>query len=263
MTNLLAEVYQACLERRARTGTPFTYAATLRLFEETLLPGAERRNGEFPGFTSATVRAAYQRLRALPAALGGLLDAEGTGYGLEAVERLAPFDLLVVDLERVLAAPPDPQLADMTLQMVVAIMLRRLTESMTRRCVLTRASKAKTATRVDHVILFCDELNTLAPIGGRSGVGAYLSHVARTTRDRGIIVFGVCQFRSEIQADLARAAATQLYLRTSADELLEPASAGLEEEVRARLLALGPGARRESRRRARAPASGHQLAAGG
>ncbi len=93
----------------------------------------------------------------------------------------------------------------------------------------------------DHVIVFADELNRLAPRDGNGGIGEYLSQLARTTRDRGIVLFGAGQFRSGINEDILKAASVHYSMRTPEHELSDRIYAPLSPEFKARLTQLEPG----------------------
>ena len=228
--NLLAEV-RSYFERTQSKS--FTLAEVLRFFERTLLLPKAQRHKEYPEWEHhalSTITSVYGRLRALGTTLGGLIDVTGTGFGLERLTDLQPYDLAVIDLERIMADPPDPEIADIAIKIVTHYVLQRLTEAVTRR----RAE-------VDHVIVFADELNRLAPARGDSGVGEYLAHLARTTRDRGIVLFGAGQFRSGIHPEILKAAAVHYSMQTPEYELSDPIYGSLSGEFKARLTQLQPG----------------------
>jgi hypothetical protein len=207
----------------------FTLRNVLRFIEKQVL-GAERRTGPFAAFTPATVRAVYQRMKALPSALGGLLDEDGEGSGLDILDDLRSLDMVIIDAERLIAAPADARLGDAALKLVTGVALRRLTEALTRQ-----------QTRVNHVIVFADELGTLAPAAGHAGVGEELARLARTARDRCLVLWGAGQFRSSVRPDLLKASSVHATMRTGEYELQDPLYATLTAETRARLRTLQPG----------------------
>jgi hypothetical protein len=127
-------------------------------------------------------------------------------------------------------APADPRLGDAALKLVTGVVLRRLTEALTRQ-----------RTQAQQVIVFADELGTLAPANGQSGVGEELACLARTARDRCLVLWGAGQFRSSMRPDLLRAASVHTTLRTADYELQDPLYASLSAETRARLRTLQPG----------------------
>lgn len=95
--------------------------------------------------------------------------------------------------------------------------------------------------QVDHIIVFADELNRLAPRKGNNGIGEYLAQLARTTRDRGIVLFGAGQFRSGIHEDILKAATVHYSMHTPEHELSDRIYAPLSPEFKARLTQLEPG----------------------
>src|SRR5438034_1396621 len=88
---------------------------------------------------------------------------------------------------------------------------------------------------------FADELNRLAPRDGNGGIGEYLAQLARTTRDRGIVLFGAGQFRSGINEDILKAASVHYSMRTPEHELSDRIYAPLSPEIKAQLTQLEPG----------------------
>ena len=225
---LLAEIREYF---RGTQAQPFTLSNVVHLFQTELLrPKAERDQHGWGHHHMSTITSVYSRLHALGTMLGGLIDHTGTGFGLEDLTDLQPYDLVVIDLERIMADPPDPEIAEVAIKIVTRYVLQRLTEAVTRR----RAA-------VDHVIVFADELNRLAPARGDSGVGEYLAHLARTTRDRGVVLFGAGQFRSGINSDILKAAAVHYSMQTPEYELGDPIYSTLSPEFKARLTRLQPG----------------------
>lgn len=229
--NLLAEVRHYFERSGQRERSQFTLAEVLRFFESDLRkPRKERAHTPWEQHNLNTIDAVYQRLHALGATLGGLIDHTGTGVGFDELTAVEPYDLVIIDLERIMADPPDPELADKATKIVVRYVLQRLTEAVTRgQC------------SVDHVIVFADELNRLAPERGDTGVGEYLAHLARTTRDRGVVLFGAGQFRSGINEDILKAASVHYSMQTPEYELRDPLYSSLSAEVKARLTQLRPG----------------------
>lgn len=228
--NLLAEI-EAFFEERGHG--QFTLANVLSLFKtEISLPQKVRKesNSRWADAHTSVISAVLSRLRALPTTLGGLIDVTGTGFGLEDLTNLKPFDMVVIDFERIMANPRDPEVAENAIKIITAYVLNRLTEAMTRG-----------TSEVDHIIVFADELNRLAPRQGDSGIGAYLSQLARTTRDRGIVLFGAGQFRSGINEDILKSASVHYSMQTPDYELNDRIYAPLTNEVKARLTRLKPG----------------------
>ncbi len=171
-----------------------------------------------------------QRFRSLPATLKGLIDVTGKGIGLSTLAELKPYDMVVIDIERIMANPSDPVIAESTIKIITAYVLHQLTEAMT-----------QGTCNVDHIIVFADELNRLAPRDGNGGIGEYLAQLARTTRDRGIVLFGAGQFRSGINEDILKAASVHYSMRTPEYELSDRIYAPLSPEFKARLTQLEPG----------------------
>lgn len=239
--NLMAEVREYFERQRnagqGNSGQGFTLAAVLAFFDTVLRQPQGQRNtaagqssGPWDDFNRSTINAVRQRLASLPAVFGGLIDLDGAGFGLEALADLEAGDLVVIDLERMMAMPSDPELAEVALKIVVRYVLSALTDAVTRGRI-----------RADNVVVFADELNRLAPARGESGVGEYLANLARTTRDRGIILFGAGQYRSGINPDILKSAAVHCSMRTPDYELSDPIYNGLTDEVKARLTGLEPG----------------------
>ncbi|GLV54331.1 hypothetical protein KDH_11790 [Dictyobacter sp. S3.2.2.5] len=209
----------------------FTLADILALFEQEIRkPQNARKSSRWENFNLNTIRAVEQRFRSLPATLKGLIDVTGKGFGLDKLTDLQPYDMIVVDIERIMANPSDLQVADSAIKIITAYILKQLTEAMT-----------KGTCGVDHVIVFADELNRLAPRNGNGGIGEYLSQLARTTRDRGIVLFGAGQFRSGINEDILKAASVHYSMRTPEHELSDRMYTPLSQEFKARLTQLEPG----------------------
>jgi hypothetical protein len=181
-------------------------------------------------YAAGTVRAVRQRLEGLPATLGGLIDLKGTGFGLDTLSDLRPYDMVVIDLERIMADSRDPEIAEHAIKIITAYVLNLLIEAMTRG-----------TAQVDNIIVFADELNRLAPSRGNGGIGAQLAQIARTTRDRGIVLFGAGQFRSGINEDILKAASVHYSMQTPDYELNDRIYSTLSPEFKARLTQLRPG----------------------
>lgn len=228
-SNLLAEV-EKYFEETNRDQS-FTLAEVLHLFgEEINKPQADRKEGRWAGFNLQTIRAVEQRFRALPATLGGLIDVTGTGFGLDELTDLKPYDMIVIDFERIMTNPRDPEVAENAIKIITAYIFKRLTEAMTRGTV-----------PVDHVIVFADELNRLAPRRGDGGIGEYLAQIARTTRDRGVVLFGAGQYRSGVNEDILKSASVHYSMQTPDYELSDRIYSNLSPEFKARLTRLKPG----------------------
>jgi hypothetical protein len=193
-------------------------------------PLQDGRGDRWKSYTAGTIRAVWQRLKSLPATLGGLIDLTGKGFGLDRLTDLQPYDMVVIDFERIMANPSDPEVAENAIKVITAYVLSRLTEAMT-------SGKRS----VDNVIVFADELNRLAPRSGNNGIGEYLAQLARTTRDRGVVLFGAGQFRSGINEDILKAASVHYSMQTPDYELDDRIYASLAPEIKARLTHLKPG----------------------
>jgi uncharacterized protein len=209
----------------------FTLADVLHLFEKDInKPKNARKNTPWEDFHLSTIQAVAQRFRSLPTTLKGLIDVTGKGVGLSELSELKPYDMIVIDVERIMANPSDPLLAESMIKIITAYILQQLTEAMTQR-----------TCNVDHIIVFADELNRLAPRDGNGGIGEYLAQLARTTRDRGIVLFGAGQFRSGINEDILKSASVHYSMRTPEHELSDRIYAPLSLEFKARLTQLEPG----------------------
>lgn len=226
MTNLLAEIAEHF--RRTNGETGFSFAQVVDLFESEI--NQPQLQPPWKEFSRGTIRAVAQRIRSLPATLGGLIDITGKGFGLDQLTDLQPYDMIVVDIERIMANPRDPAVAESAIKIITAYVLKQITEAMTHgQC------------NVDHVIVFADELNQLAPRTGHSGIGDYLAQLARTTRDRGVVLFGAGQFRSGINEDILKAASVHYSMQTPEHEVDARIYSSLSPEFKARLTQLKPG----------------------
>lgn len=228
MTLLLAEIAEYFRETKGSRG--FTLADVLNLFKTKINIAKNSRDDIWKEFHGSTIQAVAQRFRSLPATLGGLIDVTGTGFGLDTLTDLRPYDMVVIDIERIMANPRDPEVAESAIKIITAYILKRLTDAMTHgKC------------PVEHIIVFADELNRLAPRDGNGGIGEYLAQLARTTRDRGIVLFGAGQFRSGINEDLLKAASVHYSMQTPEHELGDRIYSPLSAEFKARLTQLKPG----------------------
>lgn len=226
MINLLAEIAEHFRRMNGETG--FSFAQVMELFETQL--NQPQLQLPWKDFSRGTIRAVSQRIRSLPATLGGLIDITGKGFGLDQLADLQPYDMIVVDIERIMANPRDPAVAESAIKIITAYVLRQITEAMTHgEC------------DVDHVIVFADELNQLAPRTGHGGIGDYLAQLARTTRDRGVVLFGAGQFRSGINEDILKAASVHYSMQTPEHEVDARIYSSLSPEFKARLTQLKPG----------------------
>ena len=227
-TALIAEV-ELQLKETHKDG--FALVDVLNLFDREInKPKNGRKDTPWEDFHLSTIQAVSQRFRSLPATLKGLIDVTGKGVGLSKLSELKPHDMVVIDIERIMANPSDPQITESAIKIITAYVLQQLTEAMTQR-----------TCNVDHVIVFADELNRLAPRDGNGGIGEYLAQLARTTRDRGIVLFGAGQFRSGINEDILKAASVHYSMRTPEHELSDRIYAPLSPEFKARLTQLEPG----------------------
>lgn len=229
---LLAEMYKYFEETNGDQG--FTLAEVLNLFATQInLPQAKRKDGQWSDIHLGVIRSVQQRFESLPATLGALVDVNGKGFGLEKLTDLRPYDMVVIDIERIMTNPRDPEVAESAVKIITSYILNRLTEAMTRG-----------VAQVDHVIVFADELNRLAPRregNGSGSIGEYLAQLARTTRDRGIVLFGAGQFRSGIHEDILKAASVHYSMQTPEYELNDRIYSTLSPEFKARLTQLRPG----------------------
>lgn len=227
IANLLAEIWEYFREEQR---DHFTLSDVLKLFKEKINLPKNKREERWQDIHASTIQAVVQRFRSLPATLGGLIDVTGPGFGIDRLVDLHPYDMVVVDIERIMTNPTDPEIAESAIKIITAYILKQLTEAMT-----------KGQCQVDHVIVFADELNRLAPRTGNGGIGEYLAQLARTTRDRGIVLFGAGQFRSGIEEDILKAASVHYSMRTPEHELNDRIYTSLLPEVKARLTQLHAG----------------------
>ncbi len=193
---LIAEV-ELQLKETHKDG--FALVDVLNLFEREInKPKNERKNTPWEDFFLSTIQAVAQRIRSLPATLKGLIDVTGKGVGLSKLSDLKPYDMVVIDIERIMANPSDPLITESTIKIITAYVLQQLTEAMTLR-----------TCNVDHVIVFADELNRLAPSG--------------------------------INEDILKAASVHYSMRTPEHELSDRIYAPLSPEIKAQLTQLEPG----------------------
>jgi len=128
--DLLAEIEEYFEE--INRGQGFTFSEVEALFKSQISKSKkERENGRWESFTAGTIRAVWQRLKSLPATLGGLIDLTGKGFGLDRLTDLRPYDMVVIDIERIMANPRDPEVAENAIKVITAYVLSRLTEAMT------------------------------------------------------------------------------------------------------------------------------------
>jgi DNA helicase HerA-like ATPase len=97
------------------------------------------------------------------------------------------------------------------------------------------------ATERPKLILFVDELNTIAPAGGTSAITEQLVEVARKGRSRGTILFGAEQFKSDIHDQIVGNCGTHVIGRTGSAEIRRTAYSFLDETAKQNIMNLAKG----------------------
>ena len=97
------------------------------------------------------------------------------------------------------------------------------------------------ATERPKLILFVDELNTIAPAGSTSAITEQLVEVARKGRSRGTILFGAEQFKSDIHDQIVGNCGTHVIGRTGSAEIRRTAYSFLDETAKQNIMNLARG----------------------
>lgn len=95
--------------------------------------------------------------------------------------------------------------------------------------------------RPAKIILFVDELNTIAPAGSTSAITEQIVEIARKGRSRGTILFGAEQFKSDIHDQIAGNCGTHAIGRTGSAEIRRAAYAFLDVAAKQNVMNLGQG----------------------
>ncbi len=95
--------------------------------------------------------------------------------------------------------------------------------------------------RPNKMVLFVDELNTIAPSGSTSAITEQIVEIARKGRSRGTILFGAEQFKSDIHDQIVGNCGTHAIGRTGSAEIRRPAYAFLDNTAKQNVMNLGQG----------------------
>ncbi len=91
------------------------------------------------------------------------------------------------------------------------------------------------------IILFVDELNTIAPSNSSSAITEQIVEIARKGRSRGTILFGAEQFKSDIHDQIVGNCGTHAIGRTGSAEIRRSAYTFLDEAAKQNVMKLGQG----------------------
>ncbi len=170
---------------------------------------------------AATIRKVRNRLTNISTRCRGLVTDDGVPSDLP-YGRFADRTVYVVDV-----AMQDEDAQDLIFARVVS----QLREHLERRDL-----------GVDHVVVFVDELNKVAPHDGPDTyVRKMLLEIAERGRYLGLVLFGAQQFRSQVHRRVVGNGGTALFGRMDPDELATPGYATLSPAVRTRLATLEKG----------------------
>lgn len=103
------------------------------------------------------------------------------------------------------------------------------------------ALKERDEMKVQHLIVFVDELNKFAPRLGETGLKQTLIDISARGRYIGFVLFGAQQFRSKVDDQVVGNTATSLYGRMDAEEIITPPYRMFSDTVKDKLLALEKG----------------------
>jgi len=95
--------------------------------------------------------------------------------------------------------------------------------------------------RPSKLILFIDELNTIAPAGSTSAITEQIVEIARKGRSRGTILFGAEQFKSDIHDQIVGNCGTHAIGRTGSAEIRRNAYSFLDETAKQNIMNLAKG----------------------
>jgi DNA helicase HerA-like ATPase len=91
------------------------------------------------------------------------------------------------------------------------------------------------------MVIFIDELNSIAPSGGSSAIAEQVVEIARKGRSRGTILFGAEQFKSEIHDQIVGNSSVHAIGRTGSSEVRKTAYAFLDDKSKQNVMNLGKG----------------------
>jgi uncharacterized protein len=141
----------------------------------------------------------------------------------EEVKKIRPGDVFVFDIARIHSR---------TQPFVVADVMRSVDE-------LYREGVQKEMPQ--KLIIFIDELNSIAPAGSSSAIAELVVEIARKGRSRGTILFGAEQFKSEIHEQIVGNSGTHVIGRTGSAEVRRTAYGFLDERTKQNVMGLGKG----------------------
>lgn len=95
--------------------------------------------------------------------------------------------------------------------------------------------------RPSKLILFIDELNTIAPAGSTSAITEQIVEISRKGRSRGTILFGAEQFKSDIHDQIVGNCGTHAIGRTGSAEIRRTAYSFLDETAKQNIMNLAKG----------------------
>jgi DNA helicase HerA-like ATPase len=95
--------------------------------------------------------------------------------------------------------------------------------------------------RPSKLILFIDELNTIAPAGSTSAITEQIVEVSRKGRSRGTVLFGAEQFKSDIHDQIVGNCGTHVIGRTGSAEIRRTAYSFLDETAKQNIMNLAKG----------------------
>lgn len=101
--------------------------------------------------------------------------------------------------------------------------------------------KDPAAIRPSRLILFIDELNTIAPSGSTSAITEQIVEIARKGRSRGTILLGAEQFKSDIHDQIVGNCGTHAIGRTGSAEIRRSAYSFLDETAKQNIMNLAKG----------------------
>ena len=178
---------------------------------------------EWHGHHKATILKAKNRFKGLPGKFGGLLTDGNVQYGgLPKAD--GPFEdgeLRVIDIS---------QCNTNVQELIVSSVINR---------VWRMAEEDKLG--VEKLVVFVDELNKYAPVGGEGGLRDTLVDIAARGRHLNLVLFGAQQFRSKVESEILGNCGTSFYGRVGDEEIVNAAYRSLSETAKAELLGLPKG----------------------
>jgi uncharacterized protein len=186
-----------------------------------LLDTASRSNSTWPrNVHIATWNKMRSHLTRFPRTYSGLIATAASGRDVPWSE-LGNGDIYVIDIQ---------MLNDRGQKLVF------------NRCMRTLSHILETASELDAVIVFADELNKFAPSGSiRSPLKSRLIDITARGRSLGLILFGAEQFASSVDREIVENSSTYLFGRTETNELRSANYSAFSDEVKTKLTMLPQG----------------------